>query len=59
MGFTIGIEEVMHIIQINDFLKQINIRKNYKRQILDYNIKKFSLIVRDNINMFFFIKILI
>lgn len=32
-------------------------RKNYKKQILDYNIVKFSLMVRDDINIFLPIKI--
>ena len=32
--------------------------KSYKRQILDYNIKKFSLIVRADINLFSSTKIL-
>ncbi len=27
-------------------------KKKYKRQILDYNVEKFSLIVRDNIDLF-------
>ncbi len=27
-------------------------REDYKRQILDYNIEKFSLMVRDDIDMF-------
>ena len=34
-------------------------RKNYKKQILDYNIEKFSLIVKDNIDLFFSSKIFI
>lgn len=33
-------------------------RQIYKRQILDYNIEKFNLIVKDDINMFLFSKIL-
>ena len=28
-------------------------KKSYKKQILDQNVKKFSLMVRDDINMFF------
>ncbi len=32
-------------------------RKSYERQILDCNIEKFSLMVRDNINLFSFTKI--
>ena len=27
-------------------------RKGYEKQILDYNVKKFSLIVRANLDMF-------
>lgn len=53
-----GIRKAMHISQIRDFFKQTNIKKGYKKQILDYNIKKFSLIVKANLNMFFSIKIL-
>lgn len=33
-------------------------RKYYKKQILDYNIKKFSFIVRINLDLLFFIEIL-
>ena len=33
-------------------------RKGYEKQILDYNIEKFSLMVRDNIDIFSFTKIL-
>lgn len=33
-------------------------RKRYKRQILDHNIEKFSLIVKDNINIFSSTKLL-
>ena len=33
-------------------------RKGYKKQILDHNVEKFSLIVRDDIDMFSSIKIL-
>lgn len=57
-SFTIGIEETIYITQIKDFFKCTNIRKGYKKQILDYNIEKFSLIIRDNINLFFSIKVL-
>lgn len=32
-------------------------RKSYKKLILNNNIKKFSLIIKDNINMFLSIKI--
>lgn len=48
----------MHIIYIKNFFKQINMKKNYKKQILDPNIKIFSIIVRDNINIFSSTKIL-
>lgn len=34
-------------------------RKNYEKQILNHNIEKFSLMVKDDINMFLFTKILI
>lgn len=49
----------MHNIQIKNFVKQINIKKNYKKKILDTNIEKFDLIIKNNIDMFFFIKTLI
>ncbi len=48
----------MHITWINDFFKQTNMRKGYKKQILDYNVEKFSLIVRDDIDLFSSTKIL-
>ncbi len=35
MGFTTGIGEVIYIIWIKDFFKQTNMRKSYKRRILD------------------------
>lgn len=34
-------------------------RKNHEKQILNHNIEKFSLMVKDDINMFLFTKILI
>lgn len=34
-------------------------KKSYKKQILDYNIKQFSLMIKDDIKMFFSTKILI
>ncbi len=58
MGFTIGIGEAMYITMIKDFFKQTNMRKSYKKQILDYNIQRFSLMVRDDIDYFSFTKIL-
>lgn len=51
--FTTDIWEAMHITWIKDFFKQTNMKKSYKKQILDQNVKKFSLMVRDDINMFF------
>lgn len=51
-GFTTGIEEVMHITWIQDFFKWTNMRKSYKKQILNHNVKKFSLMVRADLDMF-------
>ena len=34
-------------------------RKGYEKQILDYNVEKFSLMVGANLDMFTFIKTLI
>ncbi len=51
-GFTTGIGEAMHITWIKDFFKQTNMKKGYERQILNYNVKKFSLIVRDDFTCF-------
>ena len=58
MGFTTGIGEAIPITWIKDFFEQINMKNGYKKQILDYNIEKFGLIVRDDINLFSFTKIL-
>ena len=33
-------------------------RKGYKKQILDHNVEKFSLIIKDDIDMFSFTKTL-
>ncbi len=44
-GFTTGIGKVMHITWIKDFFKQTNMKKSYKKHILDYNVEKFSLMV--------------
>ena len=33
-------------------------KKGYEKQILNHNVEKFSLMVRDNINMFSFTKTL-
>ena len=48
----------MHIIWIKNFFKQTNIKKGYKRQILDYNVEKFNLMVRNDIDLFSSTKIL-
>lgn len=48
----------MHITQINNFFKQTNMRKGYKKQILNHNIEKFGLIVRVDLDMFSFAKTL-
>lgn len=48
----------MYITEIKDFFKQTNIRKSYKKQILNYNIEKFILMVRNNLDIFFFAKTL-
>ena len=58
-SFTTGIEEAIFITWIKDFFKQTKIRKSYKRQILDSNIEKFSLMIRNDIDLFFSTKILI
>lgn len=42
----------MHITWIKDFFKRTNMRKGYEKQILDHNVEKFSLMVRDDIDMF-------
>lgn len=34
-------------------------RKSYEKQIINHNIKKFNLIVKANLDMFFFVKTLI
>lgn len=48
----------MHITKIKIFFKQKNIKKSYKKEILDYNIKKFSLMIKIELDMFFSVKIL-
>ena len=40
------------------FFKQTNMTKDYEKQILNHNIEKFSLIVRDDISIFFSIETL-
>lgn len=49
----------MYIIQIKNFFKRINISKSYKKQILNHNVEKFSLMIKANLNMFASAKILI
>ena len=51
-GFTTGIGEAMQIMWIKDFFKRTNMRKSYEKQILDHNVEKFSLMVKDDIDMF-------
>lgn len=46
----------MYINQIHNFFKQINKKKDYKKLILDHNIKMFYLIVKADLNMFLFSK---
>ena len=58
IGFTTGIGEAIHITWIKDFFKRANIRKGYEKQILDHNVKKFSLMVRADLDMFSSAKIL-
>lgn len=47
-----SIREIIYIICIKDFFKWSNIRKSYEKQILNYNVDKFSLIVKANFNIF-------
>lgn len=58
-GFTTGIKKAIYIIWIKNFIKWINMKKNYKKQILKHNVDKFSLMIRANLNIFFSTKILI
>ena len=58
IGFTTCIAEAMHINWIKDFIKRTNLRKCYKKQILDHNVEKFNLMVRANLDMFFSAKTL-
>lgn len=46
-------EKTIYNILIKDFFKRINMINGYKKQILNYNIEKFSLIVKNDINTFF------
>lgn len=48
----------MLIIWIKKFFKKSNIKKSYEKQILDYNIKKFNLMIKINLDMFFSANIL-
>ncbi len=48
----------MHITWIKDYFKQTNMRKGCEKQILDYNVEKFSLMVKDDIDLFSSTKIL-
>lgn len=59
MNFTINIGEMMHIIWVKDLFKWTNKRNGYKKEISDYNIQKFNLMIKDDIDIFFFTKILI
>lgn len=42
----------MYITSIKSFFKQLNMKIDYEKQILDYNIKRFSLMVRVDLDMF-------
>ncbi len=42
----------MHIKWIKDFFERANMRKSYEKQILDENVEKFRLMIRDDIDMF-------
>ena len=51
-GFITGIEETIYITWIKDFFKRTNIRKSHEKQIHDHSVKKFSLMVRANLDIF-------
>lgn len=51
IDFITSIQEVMQITWINNFFKPINMRKSHKKQILDHNVEKFWLIIRDDIDI--------
>lgn len=55
--FITSIREAIHIIWIKDFFKQSNMKKNYKKQISNHNVEMFSLMVRDDIDLFLSTKI--
>lgn len=42
----------MYITWIKDFFKWTNIKKSFKKQILDHNFKKFNLMVKMDLDMF-------
>lgn len=46
-------------MRIKDIFWQTNIRKDYEKRILDCNVNKFSLIIKDDMNIFVSIKIII
>ncbi len=58
MSFITGIGESMHITWIKNFFKRTNLRKSYEKEILDHNVEKFSLMIRDGIDLFSSSKIL-
>lgn len=58
-SFTTGIREAIHITQIKDLFKQTNMKKGYKKQILNHNVEKFSLMIKANLNIVFSVKTLI
>lgn len=57
-SFIIKTREAMYIILIQDFFKQIIIKKDYPKYNIDHNVEKFNLIVRVNLDIFFFTKTL-
>lgn len=59
IGSTNSIEKAIYMTWIKDFLKQTKMKNNYKKQILDHNVKKFSFIIKANLSMFSSTKILI
>ncbi len=50
--FITVIGEAIHIMWIKDFFKRTNMKKSYEKQILDHKVEKFSLMVRDDIDIF-------
>lgn len=51
-SLTINITEAINIIWINNFFKQTNRKTNLKKQIFDYNIIKFSLMIKADSEIF-------